>query len=160
MTTSRYLTIVPFLALAMAPLASAADGADPAATPVATEEPYIGEPVVLTAEQRAERAFRTIQAGLDEKRSTRPEDADVVVCERAATTGSHRTMIHCATNAHWNLVRANSMQRFGGAEGRSLGSGTPKSKKEDSMIVSISSTDFAQLEKRFGKVPATTTAKR
>jgi hypothetical protein len=158
MNTLRTLTLIP--ALLLAPLALAAEttdvdaaGAAPAATTEA-EAPAVLDTLELNAEQRAERAFRTIQNGLEQKRSSRPEDAKVVVCERAATTGSHRTLIHCATNQHWNLVRANSMARFGGAEGRSMNGGTPKSSKDDSMIVSISGSDYAKLEKRFGKAPA------
>jgi len=163
MNSLRTLALIPLLALAAFPAAAAEGGAPPAAAPttapVTDEDPYVGDPVEVTAEQRAERAFRTVQIGLERGRSNRPEDAEVVVCERSAAIGSHRTMIRCATNGHWNQLSADSLRLMGGAA-RSLAAGTPKSKAEDSMVISLSGSDYARLEKRFGKLASGVTANR
>jgi hypothetical protein len=161
MTTIRLRQLLPVLAFAFCGAATAAelsvptetDPAMPASAPAvspsdapAVEEPYVGEPLELTAEQRAERSLRTIQIALDRTRSNSVKDEELIVCVKQMPTGSHRPVINCATNRFWRKIRENSLGGF-------TGSGGGGSAKKDDKVFTMSVEDYAKLEKRFGKLP-------
>lgn len=154
MTTIRIRPLLPVLAFTILGSAAAAEfsipadqsQAAPAAAP-ATEAPYVGDPMELTAEQRAERSLRTIQVALERTRSNSVEDEETIVCLKQTPTGTHRRVINCATNRHWRTISQNSLASFTGTGG----AGAPR---KDEKVFSISMDDFAKLEKRFGKLPA------
>lgn len=150
MTTIRMRALLPVIAAAFAGAAFAADiptDQPPAADPAPqAEAPYVGDPVTLTAEQRAERSLRTIQIALERTRSNSIADEDKIVCLKQMPTGSHRPVINCATNGFWRKIRENSLAGFTG-----LGGGG-SAKKEDK-VFTMSVEDFAKLERRFGKLP-------
>lgn len=80
------------------------------------DTPYQLEKLVISAAERREMAIRTIRYGLAQPRSTRPKDAEKIVCDFRRKTGTHLRQLICGTNsawAHWseeNMSRiANSM---------------------------------------------------
>ena len=158
-----------FVALLGSTIAAAAEPAaapTTAAAPATTAEaPYVGEPMELTVEQRQEKAFRTIQSGLDKQRSDRVEDQDVIVCKKEKPTGSNVAVINCATNRFWQAIRASSMAAGIAGGGRTAGgtgaygSGGGGSAKKDDKVITLSLSDYYKLEKRFGKVPKTDAGK-
>ena len=152
MMTIRLRQLLPVLAFALFGSVAAADlevPTDQAPAPVAaptTETPYVGDPLVLTAEQRAERSLRTIQIARERTRSNSVEDDELIVCLKQTPTGSHRPVINCATNRFWRKIREASLAGFTGAGGGG------SARKEDK-VFTMSVDDYAQLEKRFGKLP-------
>ena len=151
MTTFRFRTLLPVLAFAFAGASFAAelsvptDQASPTSAPAA-EQPAQLDPVTLTAEQKAERNLRTIQIAMERTRSNSVKDEDLIVCLKQTPTGTHRPVINCATNGFWRKIRENSLGGFTG-----IGGGG-SAKKEDK-VFTISTEDFAKLERRFGKLP-------
>lgn len=155
MTISRIRRLLPALAFALIGTATAADynvptdqaqtSPTPAAVP-AEEAPYAGDPMVLSAEQRAERNLRTIQIALERTRSNSVKDEDLIVCLKQTPTGTHRPVINCATNGFWRKIRENSLAGF-------TGQGGGGSAKKGDKVFTISLEDFAKLERRFGKLP-------
>lgn len=155
-------------------VAHAASAAEPA--PVALDD------VKVSAEKRAEIAFRQVQLGLERSRSDRAEDLDLVVCVKGAPTGSHRTVIRCATNRKWMQIRAASMSngladldvnggpggnststamaRATGANiGRSGLNGAPgvgdngAAKRDDDKVLTLPMSEYNKLRKRYGELP-------
>ena len=138
-------------------------GAENPADPIGgiAEPPYVGEPVELSAEQRLERSFHTVQVALQRGRSDLVEDQDQIVCLKQTPTGTHRAVINCATNRFWRQVRESSLSAglagVGGA--RSTGHfavdaearGVGGSARKDEKVFTLSLNDYAKLEKRFGK---------
>ena len=151
MTTIRSRALLPVLAFAFAGTAFAAelsiptDQASTASAPAA-EAPAVLDPITLTAEQKAERNLRTIQIAMERTRSNSVKDEDKIVCLKQTPTGTHRPVINCATNGFWRKIRENSLGGFTG-----LGGGG--SAKKDDKVFTISTEDFAKLERRFGKLP-------
>lgn len=166
--THSTLVVAAFFASAIVAAAEPAAPAVPATTPApatTAEAPYVGEPMELTVEQRQEKAFRTIQSGLDKQRSDRIEDEDVIVCKKEKPTGSNVAVINCATNRFWKAIRASSMSagiagggRTAGGSGAYGGGGGGSAKKDDK-VITLSLSDYYKLEKRFGKVPKTDAGK-
>ena len=117
-----------------------------------TEPAAILDPVEVTAEQRTENAFRTVQLGMGRGRSEKAEDADKIVCLKQKPTGSNIPVINCATNRFWEKIRASSMTNVGLVTAPIAGSGGGSAKKEDK-VFTMSLTDFNKLEKRFGALP-------
>jgi hypothetical protein len=155
MTTIRFRQLLPVLALLCLGAGAAPDLSIPSdqvpSTPapgaaLAAEPPYVGDPMVLTAEQRAERSLRTIQIALERTRSNSVKDEDDIVCLKQMPTGSHRPVINCATNGFWRKIRENSLANF-------TGSGGGGSAKKEDKVFTMSMDDYAKLEKRFGKLP-------
>ena len=158
MTTTRLRQLLPVLAFAFFGATTAAElsvptendpatPSAPAAAPgTAAEAPYVGEPLELTAEQRAERSLRTIQIAMERTRSNSVKDEELIVCVKQMPTGSHRPVINCATNRFWRKIRENSLAGF-------TGSGGGGSAKKDDKVFTMSVEDYAKLEKRFGKLP-------
>jgi hypothetical protein len=148
MMTIRLRALLPVVAFAFAGTTFAADipTEQPTTPEPQAEAPYVGEPVTLSAEQRAERSFRTIQIALERTRSNRIEDEDLIVCVKQMPTGSHRPVVNCATNRFWRKIRENSLAGF-------TGSGGGGSARKEDKVFTISSDDFSKLEKRYGKLP-------
>ena len=148
MMTIRLRALLPVVAVAFAGAAYAADipTEQPSTPEPQAEAPYVGDPVTLTAEQRAERSLRTVQIALERTRSNSVKDEDLIVCVKQMPTGSHRPVINCATNGFWRKIRENSLAGF-------TGGGGGGSAKKDDKVFTMSVEDFAKLERRFGKLP-------
>jgi hypothetical protein len=158
-----------------------AAGAAAAAAPAA-EPPAALDPIEVTAEKRAELAFRAVQLGLERSRSDRVEDQDLVVCIKETPTGTHRPVINCATNRKWAQVRARSLA--GGLSGLEANGGPAASsvnnamaratgalvgnsglnasaaygsngaqKREDDKVLVLSLVDYNKLKARYGELP-------
>ena len=148
MISIRFQALLPVLAFAFTSAAIAADipTEQPSTPEPQAEAPYVGDPITLTAEQRAERSLRTIQIALERTRSNSVKDEDLIVCVKQMPTGSHRPVINCATNGFWRKIRENSLANF-------TGSGGGGSAKKGDKVFTMSVEDYARLEKRFGKLP-------
>jgi len=141
----RHTILIP---LAFAGIAFAADETKPQ-----DEPPAQLDPVEITAEKRMEYAFREVQLGMDRVRSSKPEDEEKIVCLKQKPTGSNIPFINCATNRHWDKIRATSLANGLGAVGGAIaGGGTGSVKKEDK-VFTMTLTDYNKLKERFGKLP-------
>jgi len=173
------MTRTPRLAILLLALTGATSFAEPAMAPT-QEPPAQLDPVEVTAEKRAEVAFRQVQIALRRGRSDRLEDADLIVCQKMTVVGSHVPLISCATNRYWGKVRARSLQ-YGlsgvessggpaadfssnimdtganlqrGAIATSGASGSNgAARSADDKVVSIKLSDYYKLQKRFGELP-------
>lgn len=82
----------------------------------ADNAPYQLEKLVISAAVRREMAIRTIRHGLNQPRSSHPQNAEKIVCEFRRKTGTHFWQLICGSNSAWlhwsedNISRiANSM---------------------------------------------------
>lgn len=161
----------------------AAVGAAAGPVPVVAEEPPAAlDPVEVSAEKRAELAFRAVQIGLERSRSDRVEDQDLVVCIKETPTGTHRPVINCATNRKWAQIRSRSLA--GGLSGLEANGGPGASavnnamaratgafvgnsglnasaaygsngaqRRDDDKVLVLSLVDYNKLKARYGELP-------
>jgi len=87
--------------------APAQDAAPPAA---ATEQPYMLDPVETTATREREIVVRTVLAGLKRIKSTKPDDSELIVCEKSKRIGTSITSIRCGKNRTWMALGAESVR--------------------------------------------------
>jgi hypothetical protein len=168
-----------FVSLALALCAAGAVAAGDAAP---AEPPAELDPIEVSAEKRAELAFRAVQLGLERSRSDRVADQDLVVCIKETPTGSHRPVVNCATNRKWAQIRSrslagglsgleanggpganainNSMARATGAMVGNSGLNSSAAygsngaqKRADDVVLTLPLTDYNKLKARYGELP-------
>lgn len=124
-----------------------------------TDAPYEGAPVTVEDDVTpVERAFREVQLGMERIRSSKPEDAEQIVCLKQKPTGSNISQINCATNRYWEHIRANSLGANGGFVGSAAGNSAAAMK--DERVFSMTLAQYRSLEKKFGKLPQDMISKR
>lgn len=97
-----------------------------AAPDPAGEGAYEFETVEVDAEREMEIAYLAIRDALQRPRSTRPEDADLLVCQRVskpAHGGSLLKEVRCTSNAGWWYERKESMHNAAANLSRVMTSG-------------------------------------
>lgn len=83
-----------------------AQEAPPPAAPA--EKPYMLDTVETTALREREIVVRTVLAGLKRNKSDRPEDSELITCEKTKRTGTAITTILCGKNRTWLALGAAS----------------------------------------------------